>query len=57
MLGKALCYIQPANIGGGPTAHASLNQIRTAANTIILTCVADADSRGGIAINIGKSVT
>lgn len=54
MLEKALCYIQPANVGDGPTAHASLNQIRAAADRIILTCVADADSRGGIAINIGK---
>ena len=57
MLEKGLCYIQPANVGDGPTAHASLNQIRTAANTLILSCVADADSRGGIAINIGKLVT
>lgn len=55
MLEKALCYIQPANVGDGPTAHASLNQIRAAANAIILSCVADADARGGIAINIGKS--
>ena len=55
MLEKALCYIQLANVGGGPTAHASLNQIRAAANALILGCVADADSRGGIAINIGKS--
>ena len=54
MLEKALCYIQLANVGDGPTAHASLNQIRAAANALILGCVADADSRGGIAISIGK---
>ena len=54
MLGKALCYIQPAIVGDGPTAHASLSQMRAAANRLILTCVADADSSGGIAINIGK---
>ena len=51
---KALCYIQFVNVGDLPTAHASLNQIHTAANTLILSCVADADSSGGIAINIGK---
>lgn len=55
MLEKALCYIQPAIVGDDPTGHASLNQIRAAANRLILTCVADADSSGGIAINIGKS--
>ena len=54
MLGKALCYIQPAIVGHAPTAHASLSQIHAAADSLILTCVADADSSGGIAINIGK---
>ena len=54
MLGKALCYIQPAIVGDGPTAHASLSQMRAAANRLLLSCVADADSSGGIAINIGK---
>ncbi len=54
MLEKALCYIQLVNVGDGPTAHASLNQIRVAANSIYVSCVADADARGGIATNIGK---
>ena len=54
MLEKALCYIQLANVGDGPTAHGSLHQIRGAANAIIIGCVADAVGCGGIATNIGK---
>lgn len=37
-------------------ARASLNQIRLAADKLILDCVARSDSRGGIATGIGSSI-
>ena len=38
-------------------ARASLNQMRQAADRLILDCVARADSRGGVAFNIGLSTS
>ena len=52
---KGLCYLEIINAKDGPTARASPTQIRGAANAIIMGCVADADSQGGIAVNFGES--
>ncbi len=51
---KALCYFQPMLKAGHTVAHASVGQIRNAANALILECAANPDSpQGGIATNIG----
>lgn len=51
---KALCYFQPMLKDGHTVGQASVSQVRSAANTLILECAANPDSpQGGIATNIG----
>ena len=51
---RGFCYVQPLLIGDHKTAKASINMMRRAAENIIVQCVTDTSSRGGIATNIGK---
>lgn len=52
---RALCFFQVVIVDDEiKTARASLSQIRRAAAALILQCAAGAESRGGIASNIGK---
>ena len=52
---KGSCFFQTIIVDQNvKTARASLNQVRSAASALILRCAAGADSRGGIASNIGK---
>lgn len=51
---KALCYVQPMLKVGHTVARATFNQIRSAANSLVLECAANPESpQGGIATNIG----
>ncbi|KAL9127270.1 MAG: hypothetical protein Q9175_007774, partial [Cornicularia normoerica] len=51
---RALCFFQVVIVDDEiKTARASLSQIRRAAAALILQCAAGAESRGGIASNIG----
>lgn len=52
---KAECFFQTINIGDNSTARASLNQVRSAANALLLRCAFDSPSQGGIITNIGKT--
>ena len=55
MTDRALCFFQPVIVGGRVrVAYASLQNIRTAANSLILQCAAGENPQGGIASNIGK---
>ena len=54
-LDKALCYFQPILQVGASVGTASFNEIRVAANTLLLQCASD-QSQGGIATGIGMSV-
>ena len=54
VLDRALCYFQPILVGDrAKVAHASLQNIRNAANALILQCAASTESSGGMASNIG----
>ena len=51
---RALCFFQATLIKDeARTARASLNQLRSAANALILRCAVNGESQGGIALNIG----
>ena len=52
-LDKAECVIRTIIRGRSPSARASLQQVRNAANAMSLTCAAGSPSQGGIATNIG----
>lgn len=57
-LDRGLCFFQAVLIGDDTrTARASLNQIRQAADKLILDCAAGEVSQGGIALNIGPSLS
>lgn len=56
LLDRGLCFFQAVLIGDDTrTARASLNQIRQAADKLILDCATGEQSQGGIALNIGSS--
>ena len=50
---RALCYYQAMLETGQVIAHASVSQIGSAVNALILGCVTGSDSQGGIARGIG----
>ena len=55
MLDKAECVVETIIQGDAPTARASLQQVKSAAAALSLTCVANDRSQGGIVTNIGQS--
>jgi len=52
---KAECFFQTIIVGDDSTARASLNQVRSAANSLLVNCALGSQSQGGITTNIGKS--
>ena len=51
-----MCFFQTILVGDKvKIAHASLQNIRTAANALVLRCAASSESQGGVASNIGTS--
>ena len=54
---RALCYFQAILVGDSPTAKASIDMIRRAAQALVLQCATGGESQGGIVTNIGKNVT
>lgn len=52
---KAECVVRTIVRGAGPTARASLAQVKRAAAALSLQCAAGGQSQGGIATNIGES--
>lgn len=52
-LDRAECAIRTVIRGDGPTARASLLQVKNAAAALSLQCAAGYPSQGGIATNIG----
>jgi len=55
-LERGLCYIQILLVEGQKIGHASLGQAHMAASAIISRCVANENSQGGIAYNIGNGL-
>lgn len=55
VLDRAECVVRTIIHGAGPTALASLSQVKSAANALSLQCAAGSQSQGGIATNIGQS--
>lgn len=53
-LDKAECAVRTVIRGDGPTARASLTQVKNAAAALSLQCAAGYPSQGGIATNIGQ---
>ena len=53
---RALCYFQAILVGDSTTATASIDMIRRAAQSLVLTCATGGDSQGGIVTGIGKIV-
>ena len=52
---RGLCFFQTLILDQDvQIAHASLYQVRQAANALILQCAASSDARGGLASNIGE---
>ena len=56
VLDRAECAIRTVLQGRGPTARASLRQVKNAAAALSLQCAAGGESQGGIATNIGQSI-
>ena len=52
---SAECVIRTFVHGDGPTARASLQQVKRAAAALSLECAAGGQSQGGIVTNIGQS--
>ncbi len=54
---KGRCYVETSLVQGARFAHASLGQIKTAAEAVMRKCTVGGQLQGGIASNIGKQYT